>query len=214
MVHIKEIEREIAHYFKGSSHNMDHTLRVYKLAEYIAKQEKANLNVVRYAALLHDIGRSVEDATQGRICHAKHSAKLAIGILYKKDISNDMIKRITHCIETHRFRNNKQPETLEAKVLFDADKLDSIGLVGVARAYMFGGEKGLRMYSPLNETQDINKNIYDSKEHTPVTEFVMKLSKVKDCLFTETGRRLAIKKHKVMVDFFNELEEEIKSINL
>lgn len=205
---IKKIEAEAKKFFSSSKgcHDFEHTLRVYNLALHIGKKEKANLEILKLAALLHDIGRKKEDQTSGKICHATLGAKLADKILKKYNYDKGLISKIIHCIESHRFRGSNKPQSKEAKVLFDADKLDSIGAVGIGRAFLFAGEIGATLH---NKNSNIKNTKPYSKQDTAFREFSVKLKHVKDKMLTREGRHIAEERHKYMVDFFNRLKNEI-----
>lgn len=178
-----------------STHDFDHVLRVYHLAERIGQAEGADLAVLRVATLLHDIARPDQDA--GRVTdHALEGARRAREILTGRP--SEFIEAVIHVIEAHRFRVNRPPRSLEAKVLYDADKLDAIGAVGVARAFAYGAHRGQRLWAAP-----------DADEHTANTEFVIKLSKIKDRLLTETGRAIAEERHAFMVEFFERMAAEV-----
>ena len=202
--HIKSLAYKIFEKAKGS-HDWDHTLRVYGLCERIGKAEGADMEVVKISAYLHDIGRSIQDNSSGRICHAAEGAKLAWGIVEPLSLSNFQKENIIHCIRSHRFRGNHEPRTLEAKVLFDADKLDSIGAVGVARAFLFAGEVGAKLHNPDISVE--NTRPY-SKDDTGYREFKLKLSRIKDRILTNEGRKLAKERHEFMETFFKRFLEE------
>jgi len=204
---IKQIEIESKKYFEDlpPSHDWSHVKRVYNLALKIGKKENADLFVLSLTTLLHDIGRKEEFIKNGKICHAIFGKELAKEILEKYNINNEIIQKVLHCIETHRFRKNLIPETKEAKILFDADKLDSIGAIGIARAYAWVGEKKISLYS----NKDFLGTGYE-KEHSPMTEFTYKLSKVKDRLFTNTAKKIAEKRHNFMINFFEEIKKELE----
>ena len=189
-----------------------HVERVLKNALHIGKVEGADLEIVELAALLHDIARDIDTNTTetGDTCHAVEGAKIAEEILKKHNYHAEKIEKICHCIKTHRFRDpTLVPETLEAKVIYDADKLDVLGAIGVARTYSFGGEHNQKLYSDFNAEPELKKS-YDNSEHTPVVEFQMKLSKLKDKMLTNEGKRLAEERHNFMVNFYSELEKEVK----
>lgn len=195
-------------YYHGaeSAHDFDHVLRVLALAEKLARAEGADLDIVRAAVLLHDIARADEDMTGGD--HATMAADRAREILSTHGVAPEKIDAIVHAIAAHRFRTNAPPQTLEAKILFDADKLDSIGAVGVARTYQVSGALNQRLWSEvlpdaLATRQQRNSN------HSAYAEFVVKLSKVRDRLFTATARQIAAERHAYMADFFARLEKEI-----
>jgi uncharacterized protein len=172
----------------------------------IGVKENADLEILKFAAILHDIGRKDQDESNGKICHAERSAVLAKELLEKGNIDEEKINKVIHCIETHRFRGNKIPVSKEAKILSDADKLDSIGAIGVGRAFLFAGEVGAKLHnrdSVLEETQPY------TVEDTAYREFMIKLSKIKDRMLTQEGKRLAEERHKFMTEFFDRMNKEI-----
>ena len=120
-------------------------------------------------------------------------------------VSEAQKKNILHCIRSHRFRGNHEPKTPEARVLFDADKLDAIGAVGVARAFLFAGEVGARLHS---EEAFIEETEPYSVDDTGYREFKVKLSKIRDRILTAEGRKLAEDRHVMMVEFFKRFLEE------
>jgi uncharacterized protein len=117
------------------------------------------------------------------------------------------IEKIIHCIETNRFRGNKKLKTKEAKVLFDADKLDAIGAIGIGRAFLFAGEIGAKLH---DKNVDIKKTKEYTKNDTAYREYLVKLRKIKDRMFTKEGKRIAKERHKFMVNFFNRLNKEVE----
>lgn len=165
----------------------------------IGKVEGADLDTLGIAAYLHDIGRPFQDMARGKVCHAEKGAELASKILLKTDISEDCRNNIIHSIRTHRFRNNSRPETLEARVLFDADKLDSIGAVGIGRAFLFAGEVGATLHNPDIAPEDCESY---SINDTCYREYRIKLRKVKDRILTGEGYRIALERHRFMEAFF------------
>ncbi len=128
---IDKIEQLAKTYFEDASvcHDWTHVDRVKNLALAIGQKEKVNLEILEIAALLHDIGRKKEFEYKGKnedgtkFCHAYEGVKEAKKLLDGFDIDEKDLENILHCIETHRFRNDNTPQTSEAKVLFDADKL-------------------------------------------------------------------------------------------
>ncbi len=203
------IEEEVKEYFKNSkpTHDFSHVKRVYNLCMKIGKKEKADLEVLRLASLLHDIGRIKRDED-----HEIHSIEIAEKVMDKYKIDEKTKRNVIHCIKTHRYRNNAVPETLEAKILYDADKLDAIGAIGICRAYSFGGENGQKLYRKedfSNKDIEVSRKL-DHKKHTPVIEYKAKLSRIKDTVLTEEGKRIAEERNKFMKNFFLRLEKEIK----
>ena len=191
------------------SHDWSHVERTYRLCMKIGKREKADLQVLKAAALLHDIARMDEDASSGEICHAERSAAMAKKILDEVDFPRTKIRQVTHCIESHRFRGVRKPMTLEAKILSDADKLDAIGAIGVARAYAYGGEHGYRLYGKIPKNYRLQR-FKNPRIHNPVIEYHQKLRKIKDRLLTKTGREIARGRHRFLTMFFKRLFNEIE----
>jgi len=166
-----------------SSHDQGHTERVKRLAVYIAGEEGADAEIVEKAAELHDIAREEKD-------HARVGAEIARKILQGQGYSVDFIAKVAHCIEAHSFSSGVTPRTVEAKILSDADKLDAIGAIGVARAFLFSGETGRTMEETLKH-------------------FEGKLLKLKSQLYTETARNLAEGRHRFLQEFYRELKQEL-----
>jgi uncharacterized protein len=204
---LEAVRQESQAFFRDArgSHDWDHTERVYRLCLRIGRKERADLDVLRLAALLHDIGREEEDRSNGRTCHAEKGAVLADEVLRKHGIGAERIARVVRCIKTHRYRGRLVPDSLEGKILFDADKLDSIGALGIGRAFLFAGEVGARLHDPKIE---VRRTKPYTKEDTAYREFLVKLSKIKDRMFTREGRRMARERHAFMAEFFNRLNKE------
>jgi len=203
------IEQEAKEFFSGinGTHSWDHVVRVYRLCIRVGEVEKVDMEVLKVAALLHDIGRREEDGSLGKICHAELGASLARQILEKYNF--EKVDEVVHCVETHRFRKGKAPETLEAKSLFDADKLDSIGAVGVGRAFYFSGSVGGGFHDP-NPVLEVGRGY--THDDTPYREFMIKLSKIKERLFTNEGRRIAEGRQMFMVNFFDRFVKAVEGV--
>ncbi len=191
-----------------SVHDFDHILRVLSLAERIAVAEGADMHVVRTATLLHDWGRAEAERQRGD--HAAEAAQRARGLLQGAEPA--WIEAVVHAIAAHRFRAAPAPQTLEAQVLFDADKLDAIGAIGVARAYAYGGAHQQRLWAPPEAVDVARWELEgdDPVHHTPVHEFLVKLSRLKERLYTNTGRAIAEERHCYMADFFRRLDAEVR----
>lgn len=164
----------------------------------MAKQLGGRRDIVEAAALLHDIGRKRETAQKGAVCHAEIGANLAGPILAELGFCAEDVAAILHCIRSHRYRGKEQPATLEAKILFDADKLDSIGAIGIGRAFLFAGQIGSRLH---NAETDHDKTRSYSHEDTAYREFQVKMSRVKNRMLTSIGKELAIERHCFMEIF-------------
>lgn len=193
-------------YYEGADavHDFDHVLRVLALAEGLAREEGADLEIVRTAALLHDVARGQADRMAAD--HAQAGAEICRRLLAGHP--PDRVEAVAHAIAAHRFRAGPAPRTLEARVLHDADKLDAIGAIGVARAFAFGGHEGQRLWAevPLGyEESQASRH-----QHTPVHEYHFKLNKIRERLLTDSARRLAEGRHAFMVAFFERLEREVR----
>ncbi|MFQ5887783.1 MAG: HD domain-containing protein [Candidatus Hydrothermarchaeales archaeon] len=190
-------------------HGFDHVERVMKMCRRMGRGENADLEVLKFAALLHDIDRKKED--EGLIeCHAEGSAETAKDMLAFQGLNIEFIDKVCSCIRTHRFRKGESPVFLEAKILADADRLDAMGSIGIGRAFLFGGEHGQRLW--VDRIASRKERFFpgmDASQYSPVIEYRLKLSKLKKEMLTKTGKKLAEERHKFMEAFFKELEDEI-----
>jgi len=190
-------------------HDWDHTLRVRANALLINKYEKGNPLVVELAALLHDMARPDELADHGKTDHAEKAAVVAPQLLRLMGLDDEkIIWHVAQCIRTHRYRNrtpDATPQSLEARIIFDADKLDGIGAIGLARSFHFAGRIGARVHNA--EQEALNSQSY-SREDTAYREYLVKLRYVKDRMLTSTGHLLAIQRHQFMEQFFQQMKNE------
>ncbi len=191
-------------------HGFDHILRVYRMAEKLARIEGADLEIVRAAALLHDAqGSQTEGGEEGRQDHHHASADFAERILKAEGWSAYRIEAVQHCILAHRFRDNTEaPQTLEAKILYDADKLDVIGAVGVARTVAFDVIVNQPIYAEPSSHFIETGEKEPGEPHSSYHEYLFKLSKIKDRLYTSTAREIAEDRHQFMADYFDRLAAE------
>jgi uncharacterized protein len=205
----------------GSAHDIDHVMRVYNLCLYLARDEPhVDYDVLKISVLLHDVARVKEDKDDsGNTDHAVLSAEMAEEILRELDYSERKIGQVKHCIATHRFRSDNEPKTKEAKILFDADKLDVIGAIGVARCFIIAGQFGERIHSSVPIDDYIKENLVDGKrngrikttsKHAPNIEFETKFKYIPDKLYTLKAKELAKQRIKYMEHFFERLKKDIK----
>ena len=192
-----------------NSHSIEHIMRVHKLCLEIAKKEKGvDLEVLEIAALLHDIGRQKENEDiTGKVDHAIEGAKMAEVIL--KELNFSKIDAVKHCILAHRKRTNVTPNTIEAKILFDADKLDCIGATGIARNFMFAGQHNQRL--TLDYQIPKCNYVVDVSKHNPILEYDLALKNLADKLYTKSGKEIGKKRQKIVDQFFKELKKELKN---
>ncbi len=196
-------------YQTGPAHDFSHIERVFNLALKIGKAEGADLWILGLAALFHDLAREEEARSGGKICHAEASAFQTQGILEAQGEEPQTIQAICECIATHRYRDQNQPWTLEGKCLFDADKLDSLGAVGIARAYLWLGERGGTVYKRREEWEKTDFNSNRPEDDSLQREWHLKFRHLKDQLYTNTARGIAAKRNRTMSDFLETLEREI-----
>lgn len=199
---------EVRKYYPADDpvHGLSHVLRVYRLCEQIGQKENANLRILRAAALLHDIEGDVDL----RENHHLAAADFAEKVLRQENWVEEDILAVLHCIRSHRFRDNKEePETLEAQILFDADKLDAIGAVGVARAVAYAVRAGMDVYAPPSPHYLKTGKLAEGESQTVAHEYLFKLRHIKERIYTKTGRFLAEARHQRLVDFFEGWMEEI-----
>jgi uncharacterized protein len=191
-------------------HDFDHVLRVFHLGQRLAVSEGADLDIVETAALLHDV-RGGLPGTKERAEHHLLSADYAGEVLSGKNWSKERIEAVQHAIRAHRFRNKngEVPRTLEAKIIFDADKLDVLGAIGIARTIGFATQAGQPIFSNPSKLFLASGQKEPGEPHSAYHEFLYKLIKIKDLLFTESAKAIAIDRHQYMVEFFEQLSLEM-----
>jgi uncharacterized protein len=216
----QKIREDVEEELSNSHHDMEHVLRVYNLSLRLASHEPSvDLDVLKTAALMHDIARAKEfqDKT-GTVEHASLGAEMAEEILKKFGYSKEKIDQIKHCIIVHRFRRNREPQTMEAKILFDADKLDSLGALGIARAFMMAEEFRQKIYSDISAGKYLKENVIggkveggvkDASKHTPNLEYELKFKHIPERLYTNHAKEIAKERLQFMEQFFNRLRMEI-----
>lgn len=191
-------------------HGFDHVLRVYRMAEHLAQAEGADLEIVRAAALLHDAeGSATAGGEIGRSNHHHASSEFAQQELEAEGWPPERIIAVQHCIRAHRFRDNSEPpQTLEAKILFDADKLDVIGAIGVVRTVAFDVVVGQPVYVEPSQHFLSTGEKEPGEPHSSYHEYLFKLCHIKDRLFTPAARAIAEERHRFMAEFFTRLAAE------
>jgi uncharacterized protein len=192
-------------------HDFDHVLRVYRMAERLAQAEGADLEIVRAAALLHDaLGSAPGGESQERANHHHSSADFARQVLAGEGWPEERIAAVQHCILSHRFRDpSEPPNTPEAKVLFDADKLDVLGAIGATRTIAYAVLDGQPVYSEPSLRFRQTGEREPAEPHSSYHEYIFKLSKIKDRLYTPTARRLAEERDRYLAEFYQRLKAEM-----
>lgn len=193
----------------GAGHDYDHTLRVMKNAELLLAQEpEADGEILRFAALLHDCARPEEHNSKGEVCHAQRGAEIALELMLDQGLPPDFCQAVAEAVRAHRYRDGIVPDTPEGKILFDADKLDSLGAVGLGRAFLFAGSCGARVHNTAEEA--LAGEAY-GVEDTAYREYLVKLRHLPAAMLTPAGRRLGEERLKFMTAFFERLDAEISS---
>ncbi len=191
-------------------HGFDHILRVYHIAEKLALIEGADLEIVRAAALLHDAEGSTPHDENNRAHHHEASASFARSILEAEGWPDARIVAVEHCIRAHRYRTTETPQSLEAKVLFDADKLDVLGAFGAARTIAYAAQANQPIFAEPSAQFLSTGRKEPGEPHSSYHEFLFKLQKVKDRLFTDEAKRIAETRHGYLVSFYEQLAAEAK----
>lgn len=190
-----------------AGHDWFHIERVWKLSRKIAETENCNLEVVELSALLHDIA-------DPKFHHGDETLALKIsrGFLEDQQVSEDIITQVLFIIQNISFKNRGEvPENLpiELKIVQDADRLDAIGAIGIARTFNFGGFKNNLMYHPDRPPKlNMSKEEYKKNEGTTINHFYEKLLLLKDLMNTEKGKELAAERHRFMLKFLEEFDKE------
>lgn len=190
-----------------SAHDREHIYRVLHIALQIAKGERnVDMDVLITACLLHDIGRQAQ-AANPELCHAVVGAERAYRFLQKNHFDEGFSNRVRSCIRAHRFRKNNPPACIEAKILFDADKLDATGAMGIARTLLYQGEAVRPLYTrtPEGAIDDGTGSAGDSF----FREYKFKLETIYNRFYTEKGREMAAARRQAAVDFYERLLEEV-----
>ncbi|MDN7023709.1 HD domain-containing protein [Methanoculleus sp. FWC-SCC1] len=185
---LEEIRDYVRTVFRDAgAHGLDHVQRVTLLCEALGAREGADMSILIPAALFHDIARPREEETG--VPHEEEGARMAESFLRSIGYPDDRIAGIAHAIRAHRYSTGIAPETLEAQILSDADKLDAMGAVGIARTFMQAGERG--------------GGIADATGH-----FHEKLLQLSGRMYTESARVLAQRRHAFLAAFLEALDDE------
>tara|TARA_Y100000310_G_scaffold321687_1_gene379661 strand:+ start:718 stop:1386 length:669 start_codon:yes stop_codon:yes gene_type:complete len=188
---IQKVEEFARENLDSPSHGYDHTQRVYSLAYHIGKWEGADLLVLLTATLLHDIGRVMEEGIGAD--HAETAAYFGKDFLKTINFPREKLKPVFLAIKQHRARRGAEPQSVEAKVLSDADNLDALGAIGLGRTFTYGGR--------LN--RDVRGTVKFIQENM--------LGRI-DRMYTQTARRLADRRIAYMIQFLHRVEDEVHGL--
>lgn len=203
----KIIEEFMLKFMDDSAHDIEHIYRVLNYSKIIVNNyEEADKKIVIASALLHDIGRKIQFKNPEK-CHAKEGGEITYTFLKKIGWKERDCQHVKDCIVSHRYRTNNKPSTIEAKIIFDADKLDVTGAIGIARTLLYQGYVNIPIYT-VNE----NNIVHIGKKEDPRSffkEYNNKLKKVYNLLYTKEARKIAEINRKHSESFYNHLIEEI-----
>lgn len=188
------------------AHDFDHIMRVFKNAQKICKKENAHEKLVLSAVLLHDIVSYPKSDKRSKLSSIK-SAEKSKKILKKFNFTKEEIQIISDAIRDHSFSRNRIPATIEGKILQDADRLDAIGAIGIARVFAVSGSEKRSFY---NVKDPFCKNRIPNDEIWALDHFYRKLFKLESLMNTKSGKIEAKKRTKILKDFLNELKKEIQ----
>lgn len=218
---IKEIVEKELNQEKDSAHDIDHIMRVYNLAMTIAKTEvNVDMDVLQAAVLLHDIGGAKESSDpSGKTDHAIIGAEMAKPILKDLGFSSEKVKHVQTCILSHRYRTNNKPESIEAKIVHDADKLETAGAIGIARAFSWIGKHRAKIYKKVDSIEEyakenltegkMNGRIMDKSKHSVYINYETKDKFLLENLYTETAKEIGRKRMIYFKGFLDRLDKEV-----
>jgi len=205
----RPLARDVENFLEdeSSGHDFYHAERVFNNALYIQEYEGGDIAVIGSAALVHDIYRPWEKKT-GKPHFGKEALEMIRLVVEKSGLDRDKVQSVLRVVELHDiydWTEKIKDKSIELQVVQDADNLDAIGAIGIARAFAFGGAYGLQMYSP-GENLTFIKDFVDDPSHqtSAIAHFYEKLLRLKGNMNTKTGLRLAEKRHKIMEDFLRQ----------
>ncbi len=203
----EKIKAYMLHMADESAHDHLHVYRVLYQAMKIAEHYTVDRDVLIAACLLHDVGRKAQFVDK-KICHAQEGSRLAYEFMQSLGWEEHRCQHIRDCILTHRFRSDNPPQTLEAKILFDADKLDVTGALGIARTLAYEGQMG----EPLCRMDENFKIHMDASREAPpsfVKEYHFKLTKLYDRFYTPEAEQIARKRRCILDTYYEALMQEL-----
>ena len=202
---ITRAEKFVREFFAkdASGHDAWHTFRVRSLALRLAEMEGADPLTVELAALLHDVDdRKLSPQTHETLGNA-------VGFLRKENVEEARIGQICAIIRALSFSSGQVPNSLEGQVVQDADRLDAIGAIGIARTFAYGGAHGRAIHLPEEAARpDLSREEYAARASTGINHFYEKLLLLKDLMNTASARRMAEARHRYMLDYLEEFQAE------
>ena len=192
---------------EDSAHDKEHIYRVlYTALDIAGTEEGVDMDVLITACLLHDIGRR-EQFEDSRVCHARAGADKAYHFLTEHGFPESFAAHVRDCISSHRYRKDNQPETIEAKILFDADKVDVSGVIGIARTLIYKGQISEPLYTVLPNGQVPDGT--DDRDPSFFQEYKYKLEGLYDKFYTARGAEIAAGRRQAAVAFYSSMLQEV-----
>src|ERR671920_42263 len=203
----ERIKKKVMRMLKGRdpAHDFHHVMRVYKNAKRIGRREGTNMDILLPAVLLHDLIVYPKGSTKSSKS-SEESADLAENILRSYGYPQDQINQICYCIRVHSYSKRLVPASLEARILQDADRLDALGAVGIARTFSVGGSENRTIYNP-NDPFCRSERDLDDMQWT-LDHFQTKLLKLEDSMHTQTAKKIAKERARFMKLFIRQLQKE------
>jgi uncharacterized protein len=199
---------------EDAAHDYDHLVRVIALADKIQACEGGNIPTIWGAVALHDLGQERERRQGGD--HALIGAALAAELLKNSPFPQEYIPAVQQAILEHRMTGGKIPQTLEGRILYDADKLDCLGAIGIGRLYCITGRYNQKVYAPIPDDvvepidPQMIRNLRRRPDYSPYIEFQILFGNLPDRMTTKTGRELAHERFAYMQEFFTRLRQEVE----
>jgi uncharacterized protein len=197
-----------------AAHDYDHLVRVMALADAIQAREGGDLPTIWAAVAFHDIGQERERRHGGD--HALIGAEMAVDLLSHTVFPQEAIPAVQQAIREHRMTGGKIPTTLEGCVLYDADKIDSLGAIGIGRLFCITGRYNQKVYSPLpNDIVEpvdplVVRQLRRRPDYSPAIEFQLLFGELPERMTTATGKELALERYTYMKEFFQRLRQEVE----
>ena len=202
------IKRKVKKMLEGRdpAHDFYHIMRVYKNAKLIGRREGSNMEILLTAVLLHDLVVHPKGSNKS-FKSSDESADLAENILLSYGYPQDQINHISSCIRAHSYSKRFVPESLEGRILQDADRLDALGAIGIARTFSVGGSQNRTFYNANDPFCRSDRELDDIR--WTLDHFQAKLLKLKDLMHTGTAKKIAQQRTKFMMLFIRQLQKEI-----
>ncbi|MDQ3853074.1 MAG: HD domain-containing protein [Thermoproteota archaeon] len=204
----ERIKKKVMRMLKGRdpAHDFHHVMRVYKNAKRIGRREGTNMDILLPAVLLHDLIVYPKGSTKSSKS-SEESADLAENILRSYGYPQDQINQICYCIRVHSYSKRLVPASLEARILQDADRLDALGAIGIARTFSVGGSENRTIYNP-NDPFCRSERDLDDMQWT-LDHFQTKLLKLENFMHSQTAKKIAKERARFMKLFIRQLQKEI-----